>query len=403
MQPSASSGFSGLAFFLLAAPLAAACGSPPSTAGVTGSSGSSTGAGGAPPSRGDAGTGADGGTSGGSDGGGATLPVVIHYVPGVQVSTLAGSDIGGTQDGTGGAAQFDNPTGMALDAHGNLVVTDYDSGRVRLVTPGGVVTTIGAKAGFVDAFASVVATDGTYYIQTDADSSGAKDTMTGTIWRVTPPSAGGLGALSVVAAGFGRPRGLAPMPGGDLFVMDRTRGVAEHLAVSSGQVSILAGTDGTQGYVDGTGASARFDSAVGAAALGDGSFLVTDAGNNRIRKVTPGGVVTTFAGTGVASLVDAPCGSAGFNAPRGVAVDAAGNVYVSDIGNHVIRRIDTACVVETVAGSCVAGYADGDGKDSALYGQEGIAVTPDGKTIFVADGNGGDGSAHHRVRAIAVP
>jgi sugar lactone lactonase YvrE len=395
-----------VSFVLALAPLALAC------SGGNGTSGPVAGNGGAAP---DAGAGADassphadaGGVGGdgsvAGDGGGPSVPAVVHYVAGVTVSTLAGSDAHGTQDGTGAAAQFDNPTGIALDPSGNLLVTDYDSGRVRRVTAGGVVTTLATQTGFSDAFAAVVASDGSYYVETDANSAGTKAEMTGTIWRLTPPTGSGLGALAVVATGFGRPRSLAPSGGGNLFVVDRTRGVAELVTVATGQVAVVAGTDGTTGDQDGTGASARFNSTIGAAAMPDGSFVVSDSGNNQIRRVTTSGVVTTLTGTGIPSLVDAPCASAGFNAPWGVAVDAAGDIYVSDRGNHVIRRISAACVVETIAGDAAAGYADGAGSSAQFYGQEGIAVSADGKTLYVADGNGGDGSAFHRIRAVAVP
>jgi sugar lactone lactonase YvrE len=336
-------------------------------------------------------------------GGDAALPVVITYIPGVTVSTLAGSDVAGTQDGTGAAAQFDNPTGLAIDANGNLLETDYDSGRVRLVSPAGVVTTIAAGTNFTDCFSAVVSTSGAYYIGTDSDDTGTKSAMSGTVWLVTPAGGGALATPTVVAQGFGRPRGLAPSSGGNLFVADRDQDLAEVVSVASGQASVLAGSPGVPGFVNATGGSAQFNTPVGAAAMSDGSFLVTDSGNNVVRRVTAGGVVTTFAGNGAATLVDGPCASASFNAARGIAVDAAGNVYVSDIGDHVIRRISTGCTVETVAGNGVAGYADGQGSAAEFYGQEGIAVTPDGKTIYVADGNGGDGSAYQRIRAISIP
>jgi sugar lactone lactonase YvrE len=333
----------------------------------------------------------------------APLPVVTNYVPGVTVSTLAGSSVSGTLDGTGAAAQFDNPTGMSLDASGNLLVCDYDDGHVRLVTPAGVVTTIAEATNFVNPFATVVASNGEYFVQTDANSSGVKDTMTGTIWLVTPPTGGGIATPTVVAQSFGRPRSLAPVSGGNLFVADRTQELAETVNVVSGQATVLAGAAGVAGYVDATGASASFNGPVGAAAMADGSFLVTDSGNNVIRRVTPGGVVTTFAGNGQPTLVDGPCASASFNAARGVAVDTSGNVYVSDIGNHVIRMITTDCTVMTLAGDLTMGYADGPGNSAEFYGQEGIGVTPDGATVYVADGNGGDGSPHNRIRAIAIP
>jgi sugar lactone lactonase YvrE len=333
----------------------------------------------------------------------ALPPQVIDYVDGVLVSTLAGSNAAGTMDGTGTAAHFDNPTGMAIDANGNLLVTDYDSSLVRLVTPAGAVTTIAAGSTFADPFAAVVATDGTYYVQTDADSTGVKSATSGTIWQVTPLGGGAIATPTVVAQGLGRPRGLAPVAGGNLFVVDLTEQVAEELTVATGQASLLAGAAGAAGDVNATGASARFNAPTGAATMPDGSFLVTDSANNVVRRITTGGVVTTYAGNGVANLVDGSCASASFNAARGVAVDAAGNAYVSDIGNHVIRRISVACVVETLAGNGTAGFADGPGSAAELYGQEGIAVTPDGKTVYVADGNGGNGAAYHRVRAIAIP
>jgi sugar lactone lactonase YvrE len=338
-----------------------------------------------------------------SDDAGPTIPAVIHYVTGAVVSTVAGSSVAGTTDGTGAGATFDNPTGMALDGNGNMVVTDYDGGRVRLVTPEGVVTTLAAGAGFALPFDSVVASDGTYYVGTDADPTGTKGTTTGTVWRITPLPDGGVGVPLVVATGFGRARGLAAIAAGNLFVDDRALDVAEELATSTGVLSSIAGTSGVAGYADETGAAARFSSPVGSVALADGSVLVADSQNNRIRRVTSAGVVTTFAGTGVASLVDAPCASAGFNGPGDVAVDEGGNVYVSDIGNHVIRRIDANCQVETVAGTGVAGFNDGAGNIAQFYGLEGIDVAPDGHTIYVTDGNRGDGSAYNRVRSIALP
>ncbi len=326
----------------------------------------------------------------------------IDFVPGVQVATLAGSDVSGSQDGTGAAAEFDNPTGIAIDANGNLLVTDYDGARVRLVTSLGAVTTIASATGFAGPFAAAVATDGAYYISTDFNSAGTKNTTSGTIWRVVPID-GGIATPTVVAAGFGRPRGIAAIAGGNLFLADRLHDTVADLNVTIGDASFLAGQVDDAGFHDGTGAAAKFDSPIGAAALSDGSVLVADANNNRIRQISSTGDVTTFAGDGTAAIKDGPRLTAQLSAPRDVATDAAGNVYVSDTGNHCIRRIRTDGTVDTLAGNGTQGFANGAGDQAEFYGQEGIDVSPDGKTVWVADGNGGDGSAFHRIRVITIP
>jgi len=101
--------------------------------------------------------------------------------------------------------------------------------------------------------------------------------------------------------------------------------------------------------------------------------------------------------------VDAPRTTSRFDAPKAVAVDAAGEVFVSDAGGHRIRRVAVDGTVETVAGDGIAGFPDGPGAQAEFYGQEGIAVSADGKTVWVTDGNNGDGAAHHRIRLITLP
>jgi DNA-binding beta-propeller fold protein YncE len=114
------------------------------------------------------------------------------------------------------------------------------------------------------------------------------------------------------------------------------------------------------------------------------------------------GAVTTFAGSGDAKTVDGPRLSAAFDLPQAVAVDTAGVVYVTDVGSHRIRMIDTAGTVTTLAGDGVAGFADGSGETAEFFGQEGIAVDPAGHLLFVADGNGGDVSKpYNRIRTIS--
>src|SRR5439155_640231 len=117
----------------------------------------------------------------------------------------------------------------------------------------------------------------------------------------------------------------------------------------------------------------------------DGDILVADTGNNKIRKVTPGGLVTTVAGTGASGSADGPAGSATFNAPRGVTTDAQGNVYVADTASHTIRKVTPAGVVSTYAGVAGAfGSADGGKADARFAFPHGVAVETGG-VVFVAD------------------
>jgi sugar lactone lactonase YvrE len=145
-------------------------------------------------------------------------------------------------------------------------------------------------------------------------------------------------------------------------------------------VTTLAGS--TAGYADGTGTAALFAVPAGVALDKNENVYVADYINHRIRKITPAGVVTTFAG-GVKGDADGTGTAANFNAPFGMAVDALGNVYVTDRLNHRIRKITAAGVVTTMAGS-TAGYADGIGGLAQFNSPVGIAVDASGH-VYVAD------------------
>lgn len=149
------------------------------------------------------------------------------------------------------------------------------------------------------------------------------------------------------------------------------------------QVSLLAG-DGVGGLRDGAAAQARFADPYGLALDAHGVLYVADAGdNNRIRRVFPDGRVDTLAGQGE-GWRDGPALQAQFNTPSGIALDGAGNVFVADTGNHVIRRIGTDGVVSTIAGDGTAGYADGPAAQARFDGPMGVAVDAGGR-VLVAD------------------
>jgi sugar lactone lactonase YvrE len=147
-----------------------------------------------------------------------------------------------------------------------------------------------------------------------------------------------------------------------------------------GVVSTLAGS--TQGYTDGTGAAAQFSSPRGVAVDASGNVYVADWSNHRIRKVTPTGVVTTLAGS-TNGYADGPGAAAQFFNPSGVAVDASGNVYVADTNNQRIRKVTPTGVVTTVAGS-TRGYADDTGTAAQFFNPTGVAFDASGN-VYVAD------------------
>ena len=284
--------------------------------------------------------------------------------PAGVVTLLAGSGTAGFADGTGGAAQFSRPTGVAVNNAGTLVyVADYNNHRIRMITvPGGVVTTI---AGLV---ASGIA---------DGDSATAQ---------------------------FRNPFGVAlDAPRNLLFVSDQNNQSIRKLDLgqlpsSAGYVSTHAGSTGTGGYVNGSAASARFNAPRGIAVDTAGNVYVADSGNFTIRKIDTFGSVTTLAGHPVIPFLsgcdDGPGGSARFSellvispfgGPTGLAVDSAFNVYVTDQGNHTIRKITPAGNVTTLAGLApVPGSADGTGSAVRFNNPGGIAVGPGGR-LYVAD------------------
>lgn len=163
-------------------------------------------------------------------------------------------------------------------------------------------------------------------------------------------------------------------------------------------VSTLAGTAGSAGATEGTGAAARFRFPLGADADAAGNLYVADADNHTIRKVTSAGVVTLFAGAaGTAGTDDGTGAAARFNGPAGIAVATNGDVYVADSANHTIRKITSAGVVTTLAGSAgAAGNTDGMGSAAQFDGPQGVALNAAGDMLYVADTN------NHTIREIGL-
>jgi sugar lactone lactonase YvrE len=327
------------------------------------------------------------------------------------VTTLAGTaGVSGSADGTGTAAQFSDPLGVAVDSIGNVYVADaYNNHTIRKIAPGGVVTTYAGTAGLSGGadgtgpaarfyYPAGVAVDsaGNLFVADRSNSAirmiapgGVVTTVAGREGR--PGSADGTG----VAARFGYPAGVAVDSAGNLFVADRGAHTIRRIT-PGGVVTTYAGTAGISGAADGTGAAAQFESPSGVAVDNGGNVYVADTSYSTIRKITPGGVVSTFAGAQFHSgSADGTGAAAQFYYPYGVAVDTAGNVFVADSGNGTIRKITPGGVVTTLAGTANSsdGSTDGIGAAARFRHPMGVAVDTAGN-VFVAEGYDGSQGYH---------
>jgi Immunoglobulin I-set domain/NHL repeat len=261
------------------------------------------------------------------------------------VTLLAGSNgQAGAVDASGADARFNDPSGVTSSSDGSLSVADSANGTLRRISTTGAVSTLaGSTSG-----------------RGNADGSGS-------------------------AATFSSPLGVAQDGLGNLYVADSLNNTIRKITVS-GVVSTLAGSAGGGGSADGTGTNARFNHPTGVAVDSSGNVYVADTLNNTIRKVSASGVVTTVAGlTGVSGFQDGVGNGALFNNPSGLAVDLSGNLYLADSGNSVIRKIGPGGVVSTLAGlPGIAGLMDGVGSE-AWFNQPKSLVFNSSGTLYVAD------------------
>lgn len=347
--------------------------------------------------------------------------------PGGVVTTLAGGSLAKKADGQGRDASFSYPMGVAVDTSGNVYVADSNNGALRKVTPSGLVTTlanISASGVAVDSSGTLFVTSGSAVVKVnaagvvspfagDATQTGSVDGTGGaarfggpaaiaidlsgtlyvvddvnyTIRKVTregvvttlagaPGQSGDLdGVGSAARFKFGALSGIAVDRAGNLYVTEFYNSTIRRVT-PSGAVTTLAGFPGQSGIADGTGNGARFSGPAGVAVDAEGNVFVSDGTNSTIRKVTPGGVVTTFAGAPLSQGgTDGVGTSARFGGPNSVALDDHGNAYVSESGNHTLRKVSPVGVVTTLAGaSGQPGYADGPGSAARFSYPRGIAV-----------------------------
>lgn len=331
------------------------------------------------------------------------------------ISTVAGNGTAGF-GGDGSVAltaSLNNPFGVTIDGSGNLYIADASNHRIRMVTNGGIISTVagdgtagyngdGATATTSNLYSPggvVVDGSGKLYIADTQNNRVRSVSISGIISTVAGNGTinyGGDGGLAT-AASLSNPFGLAIDGSGNLYIADQQNQRIRKVS-TPGSITTVAG-NGTYGFSGdgGVATGASLANAAGVAIDGSGNLYIADQGNNRVRKVTPAGSITTVAGTGSAAFSGdgGAATAAGLNFPAGVVVDGSGNLYIADSQNNRVRKVTPAGSITTVAGTGTAGYSGDGGSATAakLNYPAGVAVDGSGN-LYIAD------QGNHRIRKV---
>ena len=309
------------------------------------------------------------------------------------ITTIAGNhNLGPGYGGDGGlpaSAQFRAPQNIAVGTSGNLYIVDGGNNVIRKVTPSGTITTVLAYGGL----------DG--YTGAAVDGTGNLYALNDTIWKLTPD-----GTITALPGGSAGAMGVAVDASGNLYIADRINDVVRKIT-PGGAITTIAGSgpcpdpelnicySGDGGPATSAQLLAPWDIALD----GAGNVYIADTGNNVIRKVTPGGMISTIAGkyafvsrtgpVGGYSGDGGPANSAQLNSPYSVAVDVVGNLYIADTGNNVIRKVTPGGTITTIVGNHSQGYS-GDGGpaiNAQLAAPTGVAIDNAGNLYIGDTGN----------------
>jgi sugar lactone lactonase YvrE len=313
---------------------------------------------------------------------------------GGMVTTLAGLvGVVGSTNGQGTAASFCWPTGIAVDSSGNVYVSDNNR-MIRKISPDGVVVTLaglttmgaangsGTLASFKYPEGIAVDTADNLYVADTGNFLIRKITPEGIVSTLAGSGSRGSNDGTGTTASFGGPAGVAVDSLGNVYVADMGNNLIRKVT-PGGVVMTLAGS-GARGSDNGVGTAASFNGPTGVAVDAVGNIYVTDASNEMIRKITPGGVVTKWAGSGSVGMKNGPGAVATFHYPIGIAIDHLNNLYVADMTSNLIRKITPDDVVTTMAGSGHLGTTNGVGSAASFKNPKAIAIDSLGN-IYVAD------------------
>lgn len=339
----------------------------------------------------------------------------IPEIPYANVTTFAGSatNMVGSIDGAGTAARFNKPAGLGSDRNGNIYVADGFNNTIRKISPDGRVTTIAGilAGGHADGPAlnakfnrpwgvlidnrgdintvTIYVADKDNHVIRKIDPAGNVSTIAGTVRREGATDATG------TAAKFFSPENMVFDDVGNIYIADTDNNLIRKMT-PAGEVTTFAGS-GAPGKTNATGTAASFNKPIGLVInRTTGDIYVADYGNHLIRKITPDGLVSTFAGNGLLGNANGTGESASFDRPYGLTIDHLGNLYLSD-ANDVIKKITPAGKVYTIAGSrrLIPGYNDGLAFEAAFYTPIGLTFD-NNSNLYVADEN------NNKIRKISL-
>ncbi len=336
----------------------------------------------------------------------------------VTISTFAGNGAT-TYSGDGGMANvtaLNHPRGIAVGATGQLYIADVDNFRVRAVNPAGVIFTVAGTgvlgaagdggsalaATFSDINGLTLDSAGNLYVADSGNRRIRKVTPAGTVTTVAGTGIQGFsgdGGLATDAT-LNRPSSVVVDPSGNIYFSDSSNQRIRRVA-PDGTITTIAG-NGLEGFSgDGnlaTGATMSFP--LGLARDQVGNLYFTDGNNNRVRRITPAGIISTVAGDGKGRFAgDGGLATlASLNIPSDLAIDFAGNLYIADAGNNRVRRVDPAGIITTVAGTGTDGFSGDGGLAASAMLNFPWAVTVDNSgSVYIAD------RVNSRIRRVSGP
>ncbi|SPF33820.1 NHL repeat containing protein (modular protein) [Candidatus Sulfopaludibacter sp. SbA4] len=341
------------------------------------------------------------------------LNAVFKADPSGVVTRIAGTGVSG-YSGDGGpalGAQLNSPNGVAVDSLGNIYIADTNNWRVRRVDTSGSITTVAGNGGYSyagdggpatlaglrGAYGIAVDAAGSLYIADSGNQVIRKVDTSGTITTVAGNGSYGYSGDGGAATGakLYYPYGVAVDAAGNLYIAD-----SDNLRVrkvdTSGTITTVAGTGSCCDSGDGgAAASARLGYPYGVAVDAAGNLYIADGSGERVRKVNADGIITTVAGNGVVGFSGdgGAATRAQLRSPQGVAVDGSGNLYIADSGNARIREVNAAGAIATLVGG---GVNDGGLGVFGLLNQPSGVVRDNSGNTYIADSN------NHRVRKLAA-